>query len=358
VLRAQVDYLLWWMKRGSVGVPLATTTEADVGGGAAFTPRSLFGPGSLGTGDARSGLRARVEARLTDTLWIEGSGFLLERDTSVFRANPAATLSPAVLARPFTASNTGAESQNVLNLGDLAAGSIVIPHTTKLYGAEVAAASSAARWGIVESAFAGYRYLALREQLAVTDRSTAQVGGLGFFNGLPVPEGDTRVKSDLFQTHNDFHGVLLGATLAARNGIYDLRVRPSVSLGVTQQVLTVQGQTTSQPLGGQPTTLPGGLLALPSNSRQETKTPFTVVPELEVSVGCQILPRVRASVGYNFLYCSSAARPGDQVDGVINPAQLPISPNYDPAAGGPPGPAFRQSSFWAHGLSFEVQVQF
>src|SRR5207245_160926 len=135
----------------------------------------------------------RAAAQLADPLWLEGGGFLLERDVSVTRFDPASTLDGTVLARPFTDAATGRRSQNVLNAGTATAGSVVIRNATKLYGAEANAAARADEMGPLEAVFVGYRYLCLNEQFTVNDRNTAQVGGLAFFNGLPVLEGDTRL---------------------------------------------------------------------------------------------------------------------------------------------------------------------
>ncbi len=357
---AGVDYLLWSYKRGRVNEPLATTTNSNVLAGDPFVPVVLFGNQDLGSSSMRSGIRFVAGVALGDTgLWFEGSGFLLERDQSVTRFDPASTLSPGVLARPVIDAATGLTSQNVLNLGNVTAGSLAIRSTTQLYGVEANAALPLC--GLVKSVFAGYRYLALREELNIDDRNLVQTAGLGFFNGRPVIEGDVRTKSDNFETTNDFHGAQLGARLEARYYVFDVSARPSVALGVTQQILGVNGTTTRTPPpnSGPATTLPGGLLALPSNMRREVRTNFAVAPELELALGVRVLPNVRLSAGYNFLYLSSAVRPGDQIDRRVSASQLPISSAYNPSAPAFfPQPLFKTSDFWAHGLSLGMQITY
>lgn len=355
---AQLDYLYWWYKQGAVNQPLVTTTSADLLGGQRFVPQVLFGNQELGTGGPRSGLRLAVGGATGDGWWVEGRGLLLERDLTVYRNDPASVLGQAPLARPFRDASTGAENQNVLNLGPVAAGSIAIRSYTKLWGAEANVGMRTA-FAPVESLFVGYRFLGLREGLNINDRSTSQTGGLGFFGGLPVNEGETRVKVDDFTTRNDFHGAQLGARTVLRRGAFDATLRTAVALGFTNQTLTVAGSTTRIQPENVRTPLPGGLLALPSNGGARSRSSFAVLPEVDLSLGCQVFDHLRVGVGYNFLYCSSVVRPGDQVERSLTLSQVPISPTYNPGAAAVfPRPQFRQGDFWAHGLSFEMLFSF
>ncbi len=65
-------------------------------------------------------------------------------------------------------------------------------------------------------------------------------------------------------------------------------------------------------------------------------------------------------VGYSFLYVSSVARPGDQIDRVINPNTSPaIGSNFSGAVSSPPHPALnvQSSDFWAQGLNFGLEFR-
>jgi hypothetical protein len=71
------------------------------------------------------------------------------------------------------------------------------------------------------------------------------------------------------------------------------------------------------------------------------------------------LPQVRISVGYEFLYWSSVARPGNDIDSNINAAQVPRDPRFGNGLGDPrPAFQFHQSDFWAQGVNFGVLVQY
>ena len=92
-----------------------------------------------------------------------------------------------------------------------------------------------------------------------------------------------------------------------------------------------------------------GLLAQSTNSGRFTRDMFSVVPEIGVNVGYQITDNLTAYVGYNFLYWTNVARPGDQIDRTINISQLSGG-----NLAGPARPVFtpRATDFWAQGVNF------
>ncbi|MGL4551012.1 MAG: BBP7 family outer membrane beta-barrel protein, partial [Gemmataceae bacterium] len=228
----QADYLLWSLDRDRVPFPLAVASPDGAALGAG-NEVPVFGDG-LGASGLRSGLRLRAALMSCEGYGIEVGGFLLERDVVDQTSDPAAVFGTGVLARPFTDAVTGVQGLNVLNLGTSAAGSIRVRHETHLWGAEANVVARGSG-GLIDGYFGGYRYLALRERLRITDRTTTQLGGLGFFNGQPVNQDDTRVKSDEFETGNDFHGAQVGLRAAVRRGAFDVTARSSVALGVSQQ---------------------------------------------------------------------------------------------------------------------------
>jgi len=67
----------------------------------------------------------------------------------------------------------------------------------------------------------------------------------------------------------------------------------------------------------------------------------------------------RLSVGYNFLYCSSVLRPGNQIDRVLDETLIPnFGTGVAPAGQSRPAPILRGSDFWAQGLNFGVEFRF
>src|SRR5262249_23740520 len=62
----------------------------------------------------------------------------------------------------------------------------------------------------------------------------------------------------------------------------------------------------------------GGLLTGPGNIGSSTTGRFSVVPEVGMNLGYYVTDWMRLSVGYNFLYWSGVARPGEQIDRRVN----------------------------------------
>jgi hypothetical protein len=343
------EYLLWFVKSGGAAFPLVTTGPAGTPGA-----RVLFGNESLSGRDPYSGLRVRAGTYLDDLgFGFDAGGFLLEEKGTNFNA-----ASDPVIARPFLNTATNTESVNLLSAPNTVTGGINIAARTQLWGAE-ANLTRRVEFGPVEMLYVGFRYLTLEEDLRIDDRSTLVPGGLGFFNGLPVSAGDTRLKNDFFRTQNDFYGGQVGMKAAYRAGRFDVNLRSAVGFGVNVEKVTVRGSTTLLPAAGPVATVPGGLLALASNSRDESRGEFAVVPEVDLSFGYQVAPWARLFVGYNFLYVSSVARAGEQMDRNVNPVGLPISPNYDPSvAASNPRPVTKSTDFWTQGVNFGVGVSF
>src|SRR5262249_43499690 len=92
----------------------------------------------------------------------------------------------------------------------------------------------------------------------------------------------------------------------------------------------------------------GGLLALPTNIGSYQHNGFTVVPEMQFNVAYSVMPNVRVIFGYNLIYWSRVARPGEQIDTFVNTSQ-----SGGQTLAGTPGPrfTFRESDLWVQGIS-------
>jgi hypothetical protein len=129
-----------------------------------------------------------------------------------------------------------------------------------------------------------------------------------------------------------------------------------VALGGTIEQLRVNGGTFTNFASA-----PGAYLAQPTNMGAMSQSQFAVVPELNLNFGVRLNPWASIVVGYSFLYVSSVARPGDQIDRVINPSQAPaITGNFAGNLSGPARPALniRDTDFWAQGLNFGLQFRY
>jgi hypothetical protein len=134
-----------------------------------------------------------------------------------------------------------------------------------------------------------------------------------------------------------------------------------VALGTTREQVTINGVSLLDQVGvSRSQTLRGGLYALDSNIGDRSRHTFAVVPEGNVNLTFEITSQLKLTVGYTFLYWSSVARPGDQIDRGVNRTDLPTSQSYDPAIGGPQRPAviFRSTDFWAQGINVGLGLRF
>jgi hypothetical protein len=354
------EYLLWWIK-GDPLPPLVTTsvltnrfnnnttflTGATLAG--ALDDRGTrveFGGTSEGVA-ARSGVRGTVGWWLCDDhlLGIEASGFVLGDLNKSFRDQSAGD---RLIARPFFDPTLGRQNAElVAGVGDKSmvplAGSVDVRHTSSFWGAEanVRCNVCCGPWYFVDL-FAGYRQLGLDESLNITERGTfAAAGNPGF------------VLSDRFAVQNRFYGGQVGAEGEARWGAWSLNLKGKVALGTTQQVVDINGSTqTLNPMGNPMFPASGttqvGLLAGPFNSGRHTRSVLTYVPEVGLTVGYQFTNHLRATLGYNFLYWNSVARPGTQIDFQVDRGGTQAHPSFTSAT---------TTDLWAQGVTAGLEFR-
>jgi hypothetical protein len=350
----RAEYLLWWLKEARVP-PLVTTGPPDPSGQSGVLGRPgtvlLFGGSEVG-GDVRSGGRLTLGYWCDDarTMGVEGSFFLLGQRSFRFAAN---SLEFPVLARPFFSLNAMAESAQVATAPGLAAGSVAVEGPSRLWGAEAdfrynLCCGCLGRLDLL----AGFRYLELDEQLHVTE-SLLGLAGAGAFAGSRIQ------VSDRFDTRNQFYGPQAGLDYELTYGRWSLDVRGKLALGNTHQVVNIAGEQVIVAPTGAITVANGGLLALATNSGHFTRDRFAVLPEVGLTLGCQVTDWCRLSVGYNFLYLSSVVRPGDQIDRVLDVTQIPNFPvAARPTGALRPAAPVRDTDFWAQGINLGVEFRY
>ncbi len=131
-----------------------------------------------------------------------------------------------------------------------------------------------------------------------------------------------------------------------------------VALGTNHQSTDIQGFSTLQAATMNAIT-PGGTYALPSNIGQRTHNAFSVIPEFELKVGYNFTQQVRGFVGYNFMYWSNVARPGELINHNVDIRQVPTLPTFDPTVRAvQPGPLSGNTGFWAQGINFGLEFRF
>jgi hypothetical protein len=349
-----LELLLWW-QRGQNVPPLVTSSPA---GG----PPPVLGLSTTSVLFNNVPDDPRVGGRLTLGMWmphfgnnlgIEVSYFTLGRqsETEVFTSGGSPQL-----GRPFfdvSPTNTGANAE--VFAGAASSGSVVIRSYNQLWGAE---ANLRYKWFSGDRCWVdiigGYRHLDLSEGIDISETAVVKATNLTF------------VERDSFQTHNEFNGFQLG--LDSEYHFWNrafLGMTAKVAMGDTYQIVNINGSTTFGNVPGiaGTTTVPGGLLALPTNMGRYTSNRFAVAPEVGLKLGVDLTSHLRLFVGYDFLYLSSVLRPGDQIDPLVNDRfrnQGPVNNFLPGVGGGPVRPAvtYQTSGYWAQGVNFGLMYRY
>jgi hypothetical protein len=344
------EYLLWWIK--SSQVPPLITTGPVASGGVIGAPGTIVLFGGDIDNEPRSGGRFRVGYWFDDDhCWgIESRTFFLANRSVNFGAGSDQF---PFLARPFFEVNTGMESAEITAAPGLATGIVSVNSFSRMWGTEANLRRNiwegcCLRWDLL----AGFRYLSLREGISINEMIQAAPTA-------PMFAGDTIQVLDQFNTRNQFYGGQLGSLMEFRRNRLTLDFDFRLGLGNTHQVVDIRGNQLITTPTGSTSLFEGGLLALPSNIGSFSRDHFAVVPEVGLTLGLQVTPRIKLLLGYTFLYWSNVVRPGNQIDRVIDISQVPNTGLIVPSAGlTRPAVLFKSTDFWAQGLSFGMEFKF
>jgi Putative beta barrel porin-7 (BBP7) len=350
------EYLLWWM-RGQSLPALATTSPT----GTSATQAGVLGaPGtSVLFGDALANNTARSGGRISAGTWIgdgqifgvEGDFFMLETKAANFGISSGGS---PILGRPFIDANTDLPvALRVAYPGEFSGDIAAEASTTGLTGAGLLLRANllcSNDWRL--DMLGGYRFLRFADRLTVSDDQTALPGNPDFLApGTRISTGDE------FATKNLFNGFEFGLSGSYQSGPFSVVLLSKLAVGYNQQDVDIFGATYVSVPGTPSTNSTGGLLALPSNIGHFSRnSEISVIPEIELKVGYQLTPRLRATLGYTFLYWDNVVRAADQVDRMVNPNLLPNSG----ATGGPLAPAFQfnRDNLWVQGLEVGLEFRF
>lgn len=351
-LYASGEYLLWWIQGQATPVLATTSAPSDFGILGAPTTQILYGGNQINGNSPFSGGRFTVGYWLgcEQNKALEITGFFLGSRAGRFTTN--SSLNP-LIGRPFVEANTGQESAQLTSLPNVSAGTLTVAAPTSLWGiAGNLRCLVCCGCNYRITTLAGFRNINLNEDLGITENVL----------GLPTaPQPFTNqmiTVADRFATQNHFYGGNIGADAIWFWGRFSIDVRAQVALGDTVQMLDISGTQRFVSPAGAVQNFTGGLLALPSNIGHFSHNAFSVVPEIGVNLGYQILPNLRAYVGYNFLYWSNVIRPGTSINPVLDVTQIPnfpLNPEPMPLPGLHPAPFFHEVGFWAQGLTFGFQ---
>jgi len=328
------ESLLWWMKGNPMPTLAVATTSPTPGMGS-----------TLPLGNTHLGTDGRPGGRLTLGYWfddehyngVEGGFFVLgRRNDSLSMGTGSGPTSPPFLLVPFAPAGTGPSAVVLTNPGGVG-----MTLSSSLWGGEFNYRTTflEAPNGFLDL-IAGMRTTALDETL---NFDTLSNGGAGF------------MTHDQFRTQNRFYGGQVGAVGEWRICDLVLDVKAKLAMGTTQEMINSNGLTM---MGTTATN--AGIFSSFSNRGTFTRSQFSLLPEVGASLGWQYSEHVRFSLGYNIMYWSRVVRPGNQIDGVINPSQVPALFPATAALGSPPRPLipFNASDFWAQGITLGVELRY
>ncbi len=355
---------LYWTPRGNDVPALVTTSpqgtpQATAGRLGQATTNILFG--NEGINDQwRWGGRATFGIWLTpdQLVGIEASYMKLESSTDSFETQSIFSQGPMtdpILARPFFNVNTDAQDSALLGFPNFVVGGQVVDLDGAVRVESRATIESAELirrdvfWldvfdghgqSFLRLCFlTGYRYFRMDEDLTITD-ALFPIGGL-FAPGSRID------STDMFETDNEFHGGQIGLFAEYAKGPWAIELLAKCALGNAHEVVDIRGSTTSFD-GVTSTTFAGGLLAQPTNIGRQTRDIFAVIPEANINLTCQVTCNLKLMAGYTFIYDSNVVRSGDQIDFGVNPTQF----SGGVLIGQPrPGPLFKDSEYWIHGIN-------
>jgi len=201
-------------------------------------------------------------------------------------------------------------------------GGIVSSQNTQLWGAEGnAVVNWSDRTHMRTDLLAGFRYFDLDESFDI--RNFSQI-----VNG---PFGVNQVDS--FDARTQFYGGQVGARTTIGWRQLSLSLVGKIGLGGSHLSVGRAGQTTPT-LG---IAAPFGVLVTPANAGSDSTDRLAVLSETDIQVGYQWTRWLQTTVGYNFMYLTSAARVGDQIQ---------------PAGG------INATDFYTNGITFGVAMRY
>ena len=347
----QFEYLLWWMRQGSIPIVATTGPAGQFGFLNESGTTALLGPGRFGP-SFFDGFRVRMGR------WFEphgghgwdGSFFFLGRRSRGFAVNSE---QKPIITRSFFAPNPGVNREfgEQVAFPGQSSGLLTVDQNSFLWGADINLLNSVCRSCDTRSQwFAGFRHLNLDEGLTITEFLTS--GPMA-----PQPVGTQILVKDSFITRNRFYGGQLGWAAGRRRGRFDLDWRFSLAMGVTHQELEINGFQIVQRPGELPRSFVGGLEAVGPNLGRFQRNPFSVVPEVTINLGYMVTPRLRTYVGYNLLYWTNVLRPGEQIDRVIDLTFVPNAPAVPFSGQARPQPRFNYSDLWVQGIQFGMEFR-
>ena len=361
------EYLLWFGDSQPNRFPLLTTGAPASSGVPGATSTRRLGPESDYEYNVFSGFRIETGFYVDDALrrGIYLSGFLTEQKSNITSVRSDATGQP-LLARPFINAATGGADVLLVSFPTFASGQATAYTASQLYGAEGGSWTNLYRSCPEDGVFASlnllaaFRYLQLYETLRVEQSTTLLDGGTAQFDGKLYGAPATIGVVDEFEVYNRFYGGQVGVNAELRRNRWSVNATAKLALGVMNERLDVRGFSTLSGTGTNAnSTVSGGLYANANNIGRIDEDRFCVIPEGTINIGYSLRSWLTASIGYNILYASRVARPGEQFNPVVNPGLIPTSASFGLGNVPPtPRPQIVQGDYLMQGIQFGLSARY
>ena len=351
----RADYSLWWLK-GNRLPPLLTAsplgTPRDDAGVLGLNSTAIrFGDGRVDD-DVRQGGQLHVGYWLNDAqnVGLEFSFLGLAGDNTHFVAPDP---SDAIIARPFDNVASGLPDSQLVNYPGVVLGTFRVDTASELFSAGALLRRTWHRGpGGYVDLVGGYRFCRFRESLRMEETLVSQDPG-GW-----VPLDTQLVVRDDFAAQTDFHGGEIGVAGEFLEGPFSLEILTRLGMGNAHQRLRIDGTTQVTPPGVPTATANSGFLAVSgTNIGDYTIDQFAFLPELDVTLNCQLTQCLTLQVGYGLLCLTDVLRTGDQIDPAVNPTYLPgslVPPTGDPR----PAPRLSSTTLWAQGVNLGLVLEY
>ena len=177
------------------------------------------------------------------------------------------------------------------------------------------------------------------------------------------PPIDVFNTQDNFQATNNFYGGQIGFQGKYLWKKFSFLCKGQVALGAMDQKLNIHGKLVTNDFNGfgSPETFAAGYTAMPTNTGTFNQTQFSIIPQVNAQIGCQIAKWLNIHLGYTFLYATDVMWASNQIDSNINPSQAPaisVNPSLAVVGEARPKPLMKTAGFWTQGINAGVTLQF
>lgn len=360
---ASAEYLMWWQD-GMALPPLASTGRLS--GRTPLANGSVLFGGNDVLDDQLNGYRFDFGFWLDRChTWGVGGGFFgLDRENVGFSAG--AGTDP--LVRPII---TVLDDNDPLSVDDLTEGVALVNNPSRGHtgNLDISVDSRLSGWDTYVRHFtkadSGCTCLGAchcpqrwcsRSEHRIGFRQVQLDEGIAISSNVLIPDVPLSFGlNESFRTWNQFNGVDVGWLHSRSIGYWNFDLGLRLAAGSTRQRVRIHGSTL---INGTQPAVQGGLLALNSNIGDYQRDEFTVLPELNAKMGYQLTDQLRLTFGYTGLYWSNVVRPGDQIDRIIEQAQIPNAISSAPTPNGVfPRFSFNQTDYWAQGINFGLDYR-